>query len=208
VNSSYELFKFLKQKVDLSTFDKYWWPEAGTFTCLISTILGQNTRWQNANKSIENLKKLNLLSLEKLSSIPKEELIQAITPSGFKNQKSKYIQELCKNIMQDFGDFETFKASVSRDWLLEQKGIGPESADGICAYVCFQDEMVVDKYTNNLLKSFDYEFESYDELKAWLEYGINENYDKIKELYGSELSLNEIYCKFHGKIVEYMKKAK
>jgi endonuclease-3 related protein len=65
--------------------------------------------------------------------------------------------------------------------------------------------MVVDKYTSKLLSRFGYEFESYEELQEWLVYGINENYDKISKLYGYEISLNRIYCRFHGKIVEYMK---
>jgi endonuclease-3 related protein len=68
--------------------------------------------------------------------------------------------------------------------------------------------MVVDSYTNRLVKIFDYEFESYDDLKEWLEYGINENFDKITKMYPYEINLNLIYCRFHGKIVEYMKKNK
>ena len=131
---------------------------------------------------------------------------QLITPSGFKNQKAKRLKTICQNILEDFGDFESFQNSVSREWLLQQKGIGAESADAILCYACGQEQMVVDAYTNRLLKEFGYEFESYDELKDWLEFGINENLDKIVEFYEYEISLNEIYCKFHGKIVEYMKR--
>lgn len=68
--------------------------------------------------------------------------------------------------------------------------------------------MVVDSYTNRLVKSFGYEFESYEDLKNWLEYGINENFDKITRLYDYKVSLNMIYCRFHGKIVEFMKNQK
>lgn len=65
--------------------------------------------------------------------------------------------------------------------------------------------MIVDKYTQKLLHSFGFEFESYEELKQWCEYGINENFDKIIQLYGYEITLNQLYCRFHGKIVEFMK---
>jgi endonuclease-3 related protein len=66
--------------------------------------------------------------------------------------------------------------------------------------------MVVDSYTKKLLLSYGYEFETYDEIKDWLEFGINENYDKITQIYDKTIELNEIYARFHGKIVEYMKK--
>ena len=72
-------------------------------------------------------------------------------------------------------------------------------------YACKQEYMVVDSYTNRLVRQFGYEFESYEDLQAWCEYGINQNYDKIQQLYGYEISLNKLYARFHGKIVEFMK---
>lgn len=205
MSSSYELYLFLKEKNLLKDSPRFWWPEYGTFKIVITAILTQNTKWQNVEKSLANLEKLNLLSLESLASCDLSELTIAITPSGFKNQKSKRIKQLCKNILEEFYSFEGFCESVSREWLLEQKGIGLESADAILCYGCGRDEMVVDSYTKRLVGSFGYEFDSYDELKSWLELGINENLDKILALYENSISLNEIYCRFHGKIVEFMK---
>ena len=66
--------------------------------------------------------------------------------------------------------------------------------------------MVVDKYTAKLLSRFGYEFDSYYDIQTWMVYGINENFDKIKSLYGYEISLNKVYTRFHGKIVEFMKR--
>ena len=205
---SYDLFIFLKDKNLIETKYKYWWPRNDDFEIFLGAILTQNTKWINVEKSLENLSRLNLLDLEKLIEVDIDILISAITPSGFKNQKSIRIKKICENIIEDFGDFKTFKENVCREWLLSQKGIGAETADAILCYSCHKDEMVVDSYTNRLLKSFGYEFESYDELKAWLEYGINENFDKIESLYDYDVSLNMIYCRFHGKIVEFMKNQK
>ncbi len=108
-----------------------------------------------------------------------EDLLLAITPSGFKNQKAIRLRILAKNIIDDFQTFEEFCSKVDRTWLLKQKGIGLETADAILCYSCKQDYFVVDSYTQRLLKRFGYEFESYEELQAWCEYGINQNYDKI-----------------------------
>lgn len=205
ISDSFDLLKYLKSQNLLERFPEFWWPSSSDFEVLIGAILTQNTKWENVEKSLENLKRLNLLSLEALIEVDLNILINAITPSGFKNQKAVRLKLLAKNIIEEFFDFDNFKQSVSREWLLEQKGIGQETADAILCYSCHQEFMVVDKYTQRLVSQFGYEFETYEDLQAWCEYGINDNLDKIFDLYGYEISLNKLYCRFHGKIVEYMK---
>ncbi|OUR73725.1 3-methyladenine DNA glycosylase [Arcobacter sp. 31_11_sub10_T18] len=205
MNDSYDLFVFLKNKNLLENSPEFWWPSYGTFETFIGAILTQNTKWTNVEKSLENLHKHDLVSLEKIANVDLLLFTQLITPSGFKNQKSKRLKQLCQNVIEDFDNFESFQNEVCREWLLEQKGIGPESADAILCYACKQEEFVVDSYANRLLKKFGYEFESYEDLKSWLEFGINENLDKITRFYEFDISLNQIYCRLHGKIVEFMK---
>ena len=195
IDNSYDLLLFLKKQDLIEEHLEYWWPNSNDFEILLGSILTQNTKWQNVEKSLENLREVQL-------SI----LVHAITPSGFKNQKAKRLIQLSKNILEEFGSFENFKDRVTRDWLLSQKGIGQETADAILCYSCHQEYMVVDSYTNRLLKRFGYEFDSYCDIQTWIVYGINENYDKIAKLYGYEISLNKLYARFHGKIVEFMKR--
>lgn len=206
IDNSFDLLLFLKKQELIEEHLEYWWPNSNEFEILVGAILTQNTKWINVEKSLENLRRLDLLNLKSLSNADLTLLTEAITPSGFKNQKSIRLIKLAQNIIEDFGNFKNFCELVTRDWLLCQKGIGPETADAILCYSCRQDYMVVDSYTNRLLKRFGYEFESYEELQSWLVYGINENYDKIAELYGYEISLNKIYARLHGKIVEFMKR--
>jgi endonuclease-3 related protein len=205
LTNSFELLSFLKNKNLLENSPEFWWPNCGTVETLIGAILTQNTKWQNAEKSLGNLKKSDLLSLESLVQVDLPMLVFAITPSGFKNQKAIRLKALCGNILESFENFENFQIHVTRDWLLKQKGVGEETADAILCYACQKEEMIVDKYTHRLVKEFGFEFESYEELKQWCEYGINENFDKIIQLYGYDITLNKIYCRFHGKIVEFMK---
>lgn len=206
ISNSYDLLVFLKEQNLIDDKNEFWWPNDNTFEILLGSILTQNTKWINVEKSLKNLKELNINSLDELSNANLDELIIAITPSGFKNQKSVRLIALAKNIIEDFNTFEEFCLNVDRSWLLKQKGIGPETADAILCYSCKQDYMVIDSYTNRLLKRFGYEFETYEELQAWCEYGINENYDKIAKLYNYEIPLNKIYARFHGKIIEFMKR--
>ncbi len=45
-------------------------------------------------------------------------------------------KKLCQNIQTSFSNFEQFQEEVTRTWLLEQKGIGEETADAILCYAC------------------------------------------------------------------------
>jgi endonuclease-3 related protein len=57
--------------------------------------------------------------------------------------------------------------------------------------------MVVDSYTARLLRTFGYEFESYDDLQEWCERGMRNCFN--------ETDLPMIFAHFHGMIVEYVK---
>jgi len=195
VNSSLEIYHFLQEKNLLQNSPQYWWPNAGTFEVVIGAILTQNTTWKNVEKSLAELK--DFLELDTFLQLSEERLKELIRPSGFYNQKAPRLLQIAKKIQEDFGNFQTFQKKVSRRWLLEQKGIGEESADAILCYACFRAEMVVDTYTKRLLTLFGKEFKNYDAYKKFLESGIRENFQ--------EEELAFIFMKFHGMIVEYNK---
>lgn len=180
--------------------NRYWWPSFGEFEVVVSAILTQNTKWQNVETSLANLRQNGVLNLESLAQIKEMDLANLIKPSGFYNQKAKKLKNLCVNIAKEFGDFEGFKL-VSKEWLISQKGIGAETCSAILCYALGRDEMVVDSYTLRVLGYLNYEFESYDEAREWLE-----ALDFGDIFARSSLSdENEIFCYFHGAIVEFCK---
>jgi endonuclease-3 related protein len=185
--------------------DPRWWPNSGTYKVIVGAILTQQAKWEKVEKSLENLRIADIKSLEDIAKLDSKILSNLIKPSGFYNTKAKYLLGISKNIINDFEDFEDFCVEVSRDWLLAQKGIGEESADSILCYGCLQDYFVVDNYTARLLNAFGYEFESYEELRDWMVRGVLTNKEKIDKLYRKQMTLSEIYTRFHGKIVEYCK---
>ena len=164
--SATELFIALFRAVKIK--DLRWWPAFGSFEVVVGAILIQNTAWRNADAALQNLRSKGLLSLESIAGLEEAELAQIIKVSGFYNQKARRLSLLCKAIIADFGDFESFKSGVSREWLLARKGIGAESCDAILCYACERAVMVADSYSVRLLGALGYEFESYDELSAWL----------------------------------------
>ena len=200
-SNSYELLVELRKKNLLKNSPKYWWPNVGSFEVVLGAILTQNSKWEKVEIALNNLKNI---SLEELAEFNEFELSQMIKSVGFYNQKSKRLILLAKNILEEFGSFEEFQEFVTREWLLSQKGIGFETADSILCYACFRETMVMDSYTKRLLKKNGFEFESYDEMKEWFENGVEENWHKIADFYENDLNL--CYARFHGKIVEFMKK--
>jgi len=208
--SVFDIFEALCAKnLAVKSRDAYWWPHSGTFEVVVGAILTQQTKWENVEKSLENLKKNGLLSLGKLSQITEAALGEAIRPSGFYNMKAKRVKSLCKAINDEFGSFETFKEGADREWLLAQKGVGQETADSILCYACYRDTMVVDSYTYRLFKyEIGLEDMEYDEVRELIESAIEANYDKACIHLGIErASLCQIYALFHGMIVEYCKTA-
>ena len=211
--SATELFIALFRAVKIKDFR--WWPGFGGFEVVVGAILIQNTAWRNADAALQNLRSKGLLSLESIAGLEEAELAEIIKVSGFYNQKARRLNSLCKAIIADFGNFESFKTGVSREWLLARKGIGAESCDAILCYACERAVMVADSYSARLLGALGYEFESYDELSAWL--GELE-FERIYEFVNSANSPrdaaakadkleneNGVYALFHGLIVEFCK---
>lgn len=205
MQNSFDLLVFLKKQNLLKNAPYLWWENAGSFEVVVGAILTQNTNWKAVEISLQNLKQSHLLDINALAHCHIDMLQNAIVKSGFFRQKALRLQNLSQNIINDFGDFETFQSEVSREWLLNQKGIGKESADSILNYACFREVMVVDKYTQRLLSHYGFEFYEYDDLAGFLTNGIKENYESIKKLYKHEIELYAVYARFHGKIVEYSK---
>lgn len=204
MSSSADLLLALRKLNLLESRPKFWWPDVGTFKMVISAILTQNSRWESVERSLKNLEPF--LELDRFLELDINSLASLIKPSGFYNQKANRLLKLARNIKEEFGEFEIFQKEVSREWLLNQKGIGFESADAILCYGCFREVMVVDSYSARLLKRFGYEFEGYEELQEWFMEGVIGSWDEIKDLY--ENNLNLCYARYHGKVVEFMKSKK
>ncbi|PAF42912.1 3-methyladenine DNA glycosylase [Helicobacter sp. 11S03491-1] len=209
---SYDILVALKKLGLLQNSPAWWWPNALSFEVVIGAILTQNTKWENVEKSLKSLKNYSLLngddekSLNNIACIQKEILASHIGSSGFFNQKSIRLILLCQNILEDFGSFGNFVMNVDREWLLGQKGIGRESADAILNYACGREVMVIDKYTYKFLCSLGIDIQDYEQLQIWFERGIQENLQRVFDLYPKKITLAQIYSRFHGKIVEFSKK--
>jgi len=192
---------------------QHWWPMDRTyhqkhksdprFEVIIGAILTQNTAWINVEKAIINLKEKKMLSLKKINNSNIDLLKKLIIPSGFFNQKAIRLKSISKFLQETYeGNLDTmFSQSVLhlREKLLNQHGVGPETADSILLYAGNKAIFVVDAYTKRLC------------IRLQLLVN-NESYEDIQTFFQNDLSsqLNsenivQVYNEFHAVIVEFAK---
>lgn len=162
--------------------------DAQRFEICLGAILTQNTSWKNVEKAIKELNKNNLMEKKKIKLIDKAILADIIKSSGYHNQKARKLKEFA-NFYISLG-----KRKPSREELLSVWGIGRETADSILLYAFNMKSFVVDAYTKRI----------FSHLKFFRD---NEDYDKIKDLFESNLPKDLIiYQEYHALIVEHGKR--
>ena len=133
----------------------YWWPAEDRFEVIVGAVLTQNTNWKNVEKSLDTLKRADLLNFQALLNLTDTELAGLIRSSGYYNLKARRLKNLLEMFHRDYGgDLDLFfsdETNVARQALLEVKGIGPETADSILLYGGEHPVFVVDAYTYRLL---------------------------------------------------------
>ena len=181
-----------------------WWPGETSFEVMIGAVLTQNTNWNNVEKAIDNLKRVGMLSYDKLAEVPADLLAEYIRPAGYFNIKAGRLKNLFEMIDEEFdGDVELMlqqDADALRQTLLSVKGIGPETADSILLYAVQHPIFVVDAYTYRILLRHDLIPEDF-------------SYDDIQQLFMDNLEPDtNLYNEFHALLVcvgkEFCKKTK
>lgn len=206
MNTIYALYKILYKTYG----SQGWWPITGygyhkgdynfprdeneIFEVCLGSILTQNTTFTSVVKSLENLHKKNALSAAAIASMDSDELKKAIRPSGYFNQKARYILEF-------IGFYNALAGKVpKREALLNVVGIGEETADSMLLYGYNQREFKVDAYTKRILLALGLieQKSSYGEVKMLMERSLKECINDDKELL-------KVYQEFHALLVEHGK---
>ncbi len=202
IDNSFELLSRLKTLgYDNASRDPWWWPASGSFEVVVGAILTQNANWERVERSLENLRNEDLLDPERLAEYPAVSLEALIRPSGFHKAKGRNLRDLSRKMLESFGSFAAFCENVDRQWLLECRGVGPETADAILNYACYREAFVVDSYTARLLVALGYELTGYDAVQEWMLGGL----EGKSPLLFPTLSTAQCYARAHGMVVEYCK---
>lgn len=181
-------------------FDYYgpqqWWPAESPFEVMVGAVLTQNTAWSNVERAIENLKKNDCLSVERILSVPVNVLAGWLRPSGYFNIKAKRLRNLCRWYI-NAGKYDAVRlmgTSQLRKELLSINGIGPETADDILLYAFDRPVFVIDAYTRRL----------FDRLGM---IDKDDGYERLRDIFENSLSKKAaLFNEYHALIVVHAKR--
>ena len=179
----------------------HWWPGDTPFEIAIGAILTQNTAWTNVERAIVNLKRAKLLRAKRMAECPAATLEEAIRPSGYFRQKTRYLHTFARHVHTQYGGsmarMSRRPADALRAELLGLRGIGPETADDILLYACGKPVFVVDAYTRRIFSRHGLVPESigYEALRAWFEERLPPTLHLYREYHGLIVWTGKDFCR-------------
>ena len=178
---------------------QHWWPAQTKFEVIVGCFLTQNTSWSQVEKSISNLKKKKLLSVDGISKGNEDLIKECITPAGYFNQKCEMLKKFCTFVEQNYaGDLNALlkkPLKSLRPELLSLHGVGPETADSILLYASNQPSFVIDAYTKRIMERLGFEVDwDYDSLKDWFETFLPKNTKLFNEFHALLVQLAKQNC--------------
>jgi len=197
MNKVYEIYEIL-----LDHFGPQgWWPGDTPFEIMVGAVLTQNTNWLNVSKAMDNLKKENLLSFDKLHGLPVEALAEKIKPAGYFNLKAARLKNLLNFIAQEYNgcleDMFAMDMHALREEILTVKGIGPETADSILLYAGSKPVFVVDTYTHRVFARHNIiaEEDGYYEIQEYFALSLPDDVGLFNEYHALIVRLGKEFCK-------------
>lgn len=171
-----------------------WWPGETPFEVCVGAILTQNTNWTNVERAIANLKAAGPLSVERLWTMPPEELEQLIRPAGYYRLKTVRLRNFLALLAESYGGSLERLFELPTDRLraevLSVSGIGRETADSIVLYAAGRPVFVVDAYT----------------FRVAFRHGIvdqDADYELLQDVYSSAMERDvKVYGEYHALLVE------
>jgi endonuclease-3 related protein len=154
--------------------DLNWWPADTPYKVIVGAILTQNTSWNNVEKAIANFGED--LKPETVLDMNISELADIIRPSGFFNQKARYLKAVTEWYAKYHFDVSTVQKEPMEELraeLLSVKGVGRETADSILLYAFGFPTFVVDAYTVRLCTRLPVDVgKGYEAVKAYFEKAV------------------------------------
>ena len=170
---------------------QHWWPAETEFEVIVGALLTQQTRWENVEQAIINLKQQSLLTPASLAQAERGVIEECIRCTGFYRQKAERLQLLSQHFSKN-GISRILEKPISelRKELLSLKGVGPETADSIILYAAHKPVFVIDAYTTRICNCI----------------GIDGGYDALQRHFEDLLPESvQMYQEFHALIVVYGK---
>jgi len=178
-----------------------WWPGDGPLEIMIGAVLTQNTNWANVERAIANLRRSDLIDVERLATCSLPRLAEIIRPAGYFRVKANRLHNLMSHVWREYGgDLDVFfSRSVDslREELLSINGIGPETADDIVLYAAGKPTFVVDAYTYRVMVRHKLiaEDDDYHAIKDFFESNLPPDVPLYNEYHALLVATGKNYCR-------------
>lgn len=175
--------------------NQYWWPAETYDETIIGAILTQNTAWTNVEKAIINLKNNNIITLNDVVNCSQNYLASLIKPTGYFNIKASRLKNVALHLHNY--NFKNRLLNENREFLLNIKGIGPETADSILLYAMEYPVFVVDSYTQRLITRLGFELSDYKyhTIQRFFMRNIDNKVEIFNEYHALIVNHCKVYCK-------------
>jgi endonuclease-3 related protein len=169
-----------------------WW-RGNADEVMIGAILTQQTRWENVEKAIHQLRQNGLCSMAAINTTERNNLEKAIMSTGFYRIKAARLKSLASHVIGEYGGIERMAQQPTvhlRENILGVHGVGEETADSILCYGFSRPCFVIDAYTERICRCV----------------GIITKRPVLKKLFEQVLPRDTaVYQQVHAHIVEYAK---
>jgi endonuclease-3 related protein len=169
-----------------------WW-RGSADEVMIGAILTQQTRWENVEKALLQLRQGSLCSIAAIYKAERNDLERAIKCTGFYHIKARRLKSLASHVIEGYGGIECMAQQTTdqlRENLLGVLGIGEETADSILCYGLSRPTFVIDAYTERVCQCG----------------GISVKRPVLKTLFEKVLPRDTaVYQQVHAHVVEYAK---
>jgi len=176
----------------------YIYSEKEIYEIIFGAILTQNAAWINVVKALTDLRKIRVFSPEDILKTDETEILEAIRPSGYFNQKLKKLRHIAEFFRKNkIKDLKKMNIEIVREKLLGIWGVGRETADSILLYALDKNVFVVDAYTRRVLKRKEIieGNEDYDFIRILIESSIPADLKKFKNYHASIVELCKKHCR-------------
>jgi endonuclease-3 related protein len=168
-----------------------WW-DAPPEEVIIGAVLTQQTRWENVERALENLRRAGLCSTGGIIAADTAAIEEQIRPAGFYRVKTRRLKAVFEMVQESGGIGGLFEMPTAdlREALLAVHGVGEETADSILCYGFGRASFVIDAYTRRICGCM----------------GVSGSYRDLKGLFEEVLPADATaHAEAHGWIVEYAK---
>ncbi|MBN2457932.1 endonuclease III domain-containing protein [Candidatus Woesearchaeota archaeon] len=169
--------------------------DAERFEVCVGALLTQNTQWRpNVERAMIELKRLNLIDIDRILKAKHEVIADAIKSSGYFNQKARKLKNIAEFLKKHtIRELEKMELWQARDLLLGINGVGAETADSILLYALHKPIFVVDAYTKRIFANLGF-------------IRPDATYDQVQRLFMDNLEHDtRLFNEYHALIVEHAK---